>query len=133
MTNQNTKLKGNYLIISKLQVKIKLDPKIKKIQRVSFKPTYGGYRLIVQYKTNKEISYLPDNGKYIGIDPGVDNAFACAGNTGACPLLINGRSLKSVNQYYNKERSRLKSLQTKYRIKKREELTKSQEETTNGI
>lgn len=114
VTNQNTKLKGNYLIISKLQVKIKLDPKIKKIQRVAFKPTYGGYRLIVQYKTNKEISYLPDNGKYIGIDPGGDNAFACAGNTGTCPLLINGRSLKSVNQYYNKERSRLKSLQAKY-------------------
>ncbi|MDK7094073.1 hypothetical protein QP371_07800, partial [Gardnerella swidsinskii] len=35
-------------------------------------------------------------------------------SNGNQPLLINGRALKSVNQYYNKERSRLKALQAKY-------------------
>ncbi|WP_201726921.1 IS200/IS605 family accessory protein TnpB-related protein, partial [Lactobacillus helveticus] len=29
-------------------------------------------------------------------------------------LLVNGRAIKSVNQYYNKERSRLKALQARY-------------------
>lgn len=35
-------------------------------------------------------------------------------NTGARSLLINGRPAKSVNQYYNKEIARLKSLQAQY-------------------
>lgn len=70
--------------------------------------------MTIPYKINKLIDYLPDNGRYVGIDPGIDNAFACVSNTDTRPLLINGRALKSVNQYYNKERARLKSLQTKY-------------------
>ena len=114
VTNQNAKVKDGYLVIPKLELKLKLASNIEKIGRVTFKPTANGYKVIVPYRINKEIKYLPDNGRYIGIDPGVDNAFACASNSGACPLVINGRGIKSVNQYYNKERSRLKQLQAQY-------------------
>lgn len=114
VTNQNAKIKDGYLVIHKFNLKMKLAPQITVLQRVAFKPVYGGYKVIVQYRLNKEPHYLPDNGKYMGIDPGIDNAFACATNTENLPLLINGRNLKSVNQYYNKERSRLKALQAKY-------------------
>lgn len=104
-----------YLVIKKLGIKIKLaSADIKKIGRVAFKPVANGYKVIVPYKTKQKIKYLPDNGKYLGIDPGIDNAFACVSNTGARPLLINGRGIKSVNQYYNKKRSELKRLQAKY-------------------
>ena len=114
VTNQNAKVKDGYLVIPKLELRLKLAPNIEKIGRVAFKPVANGYKVIVPYKTNKKIQYLPDNGRYIGIDPGVDNAFACASNSGARPLIINGRGIKSVNQYYNKERSRLKQLQAQY-------------------
>ncbi len=114
VTNQNAKVKDGYLIIPKLELKLKLDPRIKKIQRVGFRPLANGYKAIVQYKVNKEISYLSDNGKYIGIDPGVDNAFACVSNTGAKPLIINGKAIKSVNQFYNKKRAELKAKQAQY-------------------
>lgn len=114
VTNQSAKVKDGCLVIPKLGFKLKLVPQIKAIQRVAFKPIYGGYKVIVQYKIDQKITYLPDNGKYLGIDPGVDNAFACVTNTKSAPLLINGRGIKSVNQYYNKERSRLKALQAKY-------------------
>ncbi|QNQ84467.1 IS200/IS605 family element transposase accessory protein TnpB [Lactobacillus sp. PV037] len=114
VTNQNAKIKDGYLVIPKLDFKLKLQANIEKIQRVIFKPVFGGYKVIVPYKTNKKIAYLPDNHNYIGIDPGIDNAFACVSNNGQKPLLINGKALKSINQYYNKERSRLKSLQAKY-------------------
>ena len=100
-------------MIPKFKFKLKLAPQITVLQRVAFKSCYGGYKVIVQYRINKEVQYLPDNGKYMGIDPGIDNAFACATNT-ELPLLINGHNLKSVNQYYNKEHSRLKALQAKY-------------------
>lgn len=114
VTNQNAKVKDGYLIIKKFDLKLKLAPQIKSVQRVAFKPVYGGYQVIVQYKINNVINYLPDNRKYIGVDPGVDNAFACVSNTAKDPLIINGRGLKSVNQYYNKERARLRKLQAQY-------------------
>jgi putative transposase len=45
------------------------------------------------------------------IDMGVNNLAAVTFNQpGLCPLLVNGRPLKSINQYYNKERARLQSL-----------------------
>lgn len=115
VTNQNAKIKNGYLVIPKLDFKLQLAPQITALQRVAFKPVYGGYKVIVQYKISKDIQYLPDNGRYMGIDPGVDNAFACVTNTENVPLLINGRNLKSVNQFYNKERARLKEMQARYR------------------
>ena len=43
-----------------------------------------------------------DNGRYVGIDMGVDNICAVASNCGLKPLLVSGRALKSINQMYNK-------------------------------
>lgn len=114
VTNQNAKVKDGYLVIPKLELKLKLAPNIEKVGRIAFKPAAHGYKVIVPYKINQEIKYLPDNGRYIGIDPGIDNAFACASNSGARPWIINGRGIKSVNQYYNKKRAKLRKLQAKY-------------------
>ncbi|WP_281828617.1 RNA-guided endonuclease InsQ/TnpB family protein [Lactobacillus amylolyticus] len=126
VTNQNAKIvrrdknDKDFLVINKLGIKVKLaSSQIEKIGRIVIKPLAHGYKLIVPYKTNKKIEYLPDNGRYIGIDPGVDNAFACVSNTGAQPLLVNGRAVKSVNQYYNKKRSQLKILQAQYHQKEK--------------
>lgn len=115
VTSQNAKVKNGYLVIPRLNIKLKLaSDDIQKIGRVAIKPLTNGYKIIVPYKRDKKIQYLSDNGKYIGIDPGVDNAFACVSNTGVRPLLINGRAIKSVNQYYNKRRAELKKLQAKH-------------------
>ena len=43
----------------------------------------------------------------MGIDLGVDNLVTAVWNTGREPVILNGRPLKSINQYYNKERARL--------------------------
>ena len=44
------------------------------------------------------------------IDVGLNNLAAVTSNqVGFRPLLVNGRPLKSINQYYNKERARLQS------------------------
>lgn len=117
VTNQGAKIdKDGFLVIHSLDFKLQLAPGIQKIKRVTFKPLVNGYKVTVAVvqPEDKQKPYLPDNGRYVGIDPGVDNAFACVSNTGAEPMLINGRALKSVNQYYNKERARLKKLQAQY-------------------
>ena len=54
-----------------------------------------------------------DNGRYCGIDLGLNNLATLAFSTGDKPLIINGRALKSINQQYNKETSKLRSYLSK--------------------
>lgn len=109
--NQTAKLRqGGYVEIPVLDnFRIELQHKeTTAIQQVRIIPQHGRFIVEVVYRTNKEITYKPDNGRYLSIDPGLDNAFALASNVeGFQPVLINGRPIKAVNQYYNKERARL--------------------------
>lgn len=109
--NQTAKLrKGGYVEIPVLDnFRIELQHKeTSAIQQVRILPQHGRFIVEVVYRTNKEITYKPDNGRYLSIDPGLDNAFALASNVdGFQPVLINGRPIKALNQYYNKERARL--------------------------
>ncbi len=109
--NQTAKLrKGGYVEIPVLDnFRIELQHKdTTAIQQVRIIPQHGRFIVEVVYRTNKEIAYKPDNGRYLSIDPGLDNAFALASNVeGFQPVLINGRPIKALNQYYNKERARL--------------------------
>lgn len=49
-----------------------------------------------------------DNGRYASIDLGLDNLATISSNV-VKPFIINGRPLKSINQYYNKEKARLQA------------------------
>lgn len=42
------------------------------------------------------------------IDSGINNLATITFNNGVTPLIINGRPLKSINQYYNKKKAKLK-------------------------
>lgn len=52
----------------------------------------------------------------LGIDLGVNNLATCVTNTGES-FIIDGKKLKSINQWYNKELSRLSSIKDKQGIK----------------
>jgi putative transposase len=78
------------------------------IRQVRIKTTYN--KIIVQFMYEKtEQKSDVKVGSAIGIDLGVNNLAAVVSNTGMPPFIINGRTLKSINQYYNKELSRLRS------------------------
>ena len=57
-----------------------------------------------------EVEEKENNGKYAAIDIGVDNLAALAWNTGERPVLFKGTPLKSVNQYYNKQMAKRRSI-----------------------
>lgn len=65
---------------------------------------------VVYNRQEKEM--MPDNGRYMGIDLGINNLSTCATNTGIA-FIINGKPVKAINQYYNKRiaylRSRIKT------------------------
>ena len=114
VTNQNAINKHGYLIIKKLNLKLKLIDNIGKIKRVAFKPEANRkFTVLVQYEVPDK-KLRPDNNKYIGVDPGLDNAFTCVTNGQYQPLIINGKGIKSVNQLYNKKISDLKAQHVKY-------------------
>ena len=115
LTNQSAKIKNGYLIAKKCNLKLKLDPKFTnfKLVRVTFVPITNGFKVLVTFEI-APYRLQKDNGTYIAIDPGVDNAFACICNKNFKPLLINGKTVKSINHYYNKKKSLLKSKQAKY-------------------
>ena len=52
----------------------------------------------------------------LGIDLGLDNLATCVTNTGAS-FLVDGKKLKSINQWYNKENARLQSIKDKQGVK----------------
>ena len=50
-----------------------------------------------------------NNNRIIGIDLGVNNLITASNNIGEKPFIINGKILKSINQFYNKRKSHIQS------------------------
>ena len=52
---------------------------------------------------------VESNNRIVGIDLGINNLITASNNIGKQPFIINGRGLKSINQFYNKRRAELQS------------------------
>jgi putative transposase len=79
------------------------------IDCVRIVPRLGYYVIEIVYTIIKK-SKLNDNNKYYSIDLGVNNLATITSNIKDIkPLIINGKPLKSINQYYNKKLGYLKS------------------------
>lgn len=58
--------------------------------------------------TVAEVERKEYNGNWMGIDIGLNNLATCSSNT-IEPFIINGKSIKSVNNFYNKRKRQLQS------------------------
>ena len=77
------------------------------LKEVRIVPRTYHYVIEVIYQV-KEKTHC-DNGKYASIDLGLNNLATVAFNEGSKPLIVNGRPLKSINQYYNKKKAQYQS------------------------
>lgn len=105
-TNQNCKfIDGGYIKFPKVFNQYLLTTKMNgKLQQVRIIPRNNQYVIEVVYK--KEIPEpKEDNGRYFSIDIGLDNLATIVSNTGIKPVIINGKGLKSINKYYNKQKA----------------------------
>jgi putative transposase len=108
-TNQaisQKELKKGYLKLSGCENKIKVLHN--NIQQVRIIPQANRYVVEIIY-TIQDVEYKT-NTNYVGIDLGLNNLATIGGNI-ITPTIINGRPLKSINQFYNKKLSKLKSRQ----------------------
>lgn len=104
-----TELKKGFILLSGTNIKIKTKQDISLIQQVRVVPRIGHYAIEVIYNKKEKINENLDKTKIAGIDLGLNNLAAITSNQKVIPLLINGRPLKSINQYYNKQKAKLQS------------------------
>lgn len=95
--------------------------RIKKLHSVKWKCRCLGRLIQVRFVPRgcvyvMEIVYeieVPDaNGaieRIVGIDLGINNLITASNNIGKEPFIINGKTLKSINQFYNKRKSHILS------------------------
>ena len=92
------------------------------IKLVRFIPHSSYIVMEVVYEV-KDTDILYDNSRYAGIDLGINNLATITSNVSQS-YIVNGRPVKSINQYYNKVKSNLQSqLKDKRTSKKIQKLT----------
>lgn len=89
----------------------------KKVHTISIVPKYQGkyfeYRIVFEdeAKTKSQL----DSTRALAIDLGINNFATCITSEGKS-FIIDGKHVKSINQWYNKENARLQSVKDKQKI-----------------
>ena len=115
LTNQNCKLKDGKIHFPKVFQGFTINPKfIEKENVVSFQQVRlipHKNRIVAEVVYNIDVPEIKaDNQRYIGIDIGINNLATVCNNIGGSAFIINGKPLKSINQYYNKQVSRYREI-----------------------
>lgn len=116
ITNQQVRQKGDLLHFPKTFCGFTVRPRcitldnFEKINQVRVVPKGQSFCLEIVYSISVESDLLPDNGRYMSIDLGLDNLATVVTNIGLNPIIVNGKGLKSTNQYYNKKKAHYQSV-----------------------
>ena len=101
------------------EVKIQLPQRLedKKIKEVRIHPKHSARWFEIEYiYIDEKVETSVDPNKAIALDLGVDNLCGCIDSMGH-QFLIDGKRLKSINQWYNKRNAQLQSKKDKQGIK----------------
>ena len=137
------RLSGNKLLIpmsnsfrkthKKIEITIPpvlLDKKVKEI-RIIPKSEGRFFEIQYTYEAGSDIREELDFNKAISIDVGINNFATCVTSEGRS-FILDGRRLKSINQWYNKNNSRLQSIKDKQRILNKTKQQSSLERNRNN-
>jgi putative transposase len=105
LTNQQCKIKDGYLTFPKtdLRLKTRITGNLREVRII---PKGSIYVIEIVYE--KEIAEVKRPPKKIaGMDLGLNNFVTLVNNIGIKPIVINGKVIKSINQYYNKKKAEL--------------------------
>lgn len=135
-------IKDGYFIVPFSREYSKLNPDIKikipfperlldkKIKEVRIIPKYNGQFFSIEYVYESEpvlTSLNKDNA--LSIDIGLENLATCISSKTGASFIMDGRKLKSINQFYNKRKARLQSIADKQGLKYTKQIAKL---TTKG-
>ena len=101
-------LKKGFIKLSSLSIELPTKGKESELVEVRILPRNNHHVVEVVYKVEEKETKM-DNKRYASVDLGINNLMTISSNV-TKPFIINGRPLKSINQYWNKEKARLQSL-----------------------
>ena len=101
---------------NKIYLKVPNILKGKKVKQIWIRPRQNARFFEVQYIYKVEPKEKKSIKNVLAIDLGITNLCTCVTTEGNS-FIIDGRKLKSFNQWYNKETSRLNSIKDKQKIK----------------
>ena len=101
---------------NKIYLKVPSVLKGKEVKQVWIIPRQNARFFEVQYIYKVEPKEKKPTKNALAIDLGIDNLCTCVTSSGKS-FIMDGKKLKSFNQWYNKEISRLKSIKDKQKIK----------------
>lgn len=116
LTNQQVRQKGDLLHFPKTFCGFTVKPRcvtldnFEKINQVRVVPKGQSFCLEIVYSILVDVELRSDNGRYMSIDLGLDNLATVVTNVGLNPIIVNGKGLKSNNQYYNKKKAHYQSV-----------------------
>ena len=105
----------------KLRIPVQTKNKVIEVQVIPTKTNKYKINIVYDYTENE---LKKDNKNYCSIDLGINNLMTVTSNKqGINPLVINGKPLKSINQFYNKQKAKYQSelpkdIKTSKRIQK---------------
>ena len=111
LTNQQVKQKDDLLHFPQSFQGFTMKPRcirldnFKKINQIRIVPNNQVFCVEIVYSISINDTLMQDNGRYMSIDLGLDNLATIVTNTSLNPVIVNGKGLKSNNQYYNKKRA----------------------------
>ena len=109
-TYQSIKIKGQFIVINK-EHKVHIpdevyNEELNNFKTISFIPVYNKIKVVIVYET-KELNSDLNLDDYLSIDLGMNNLCSCVSSRDC--FILNGKPLKSINQFYNKKLSKLQS------------------------
>ena len=115
-TNQQCRIKGCFLYFPKKTQLRLVKTRIKsKLHQVRIIPK--GFYYILEIIYEKEVYYSNlDEERVTGINLGLNNIITIVNNAGLQPAIIKGGIVKSINQFYNKQLAKYKSIKDKQGI-----------------
>lgn len=109
-TNQQAKIKNGVLILPKKGSVIgEIKTRIENLMEVRILPRPIGYVLEIVYEKTVNIPKR-DKTRIAGIDLGLRNLVTIGNNIGEKPIIVKGKTVKNINQYFNKKNANLKSV-----------------------
>ena len=103
---------------NKIEIKIPQVLEDKKIKQIQIIPKFNARFFEIQYTYEiQEENINLNTNNALAIDLGVNNLCTCVTNTGKS-FIIDGRKLKSINQFFNKQNAKLRSIKDKQNIKR---------------
>ena len=101
---------------TKIQIKVPKVLENKKIKEIRIIPKFNARFFEIQYTYEiQEEDIKLNTNNALAIDLGINNLCTCVTNTGKS-FIVDGRKLKSINQFFNKQNAKLQSIKDKQNI-----------------